>query len=56
MKLNRIFLLTDTFLLETDSTLSNFSHHYSLLGTKKKKNGKMEETDIKDYFIHTIDI
>ena len=37
MKLNRIFLLTDTFLLETDSTLSNFSHHYSLLGTKKKK-------------------
>ena len=37
MKLNRIFLLTDTFLLESQSTLSNFSHHYSLLGTKKKK-------------------
>jgi hypothetical protein len=54
MKLNRIFLLTDTFLLESQSTLSNFSHHYSLLGTKKKKNGKMEENDIKDYFIHTI--
>ena len=55
MKLNRIFLLTDTFLLESQSTLSNFSHHYSLLGTKKKsKGGIMEEKDIKDYFIHTI--
>ena len=55
MKLNRIYLLTDTFLLESQSTLSNFSHHYSLLGTKKKsKGGIMEEKDIKDYFIHTI--
>ena len=40
---------------DSQSTLSKFSHHYSLLGTKKKtKGGIMEEKDIKDYFILTI--
>lgn len=51
--LNRLFLLTDTFLLENKDALKNWNKHYEAFQTKKNE-GLMSEKDIFSYFINTI--
>ena len=54
-QINKIYLLTDTFILDCKDAISNFNKHYqSFRGKNKKEEKEMTEKDINDYFIHTI--
>ncbi len=64
-QLNKIYLLTDTFIIDSKDAVSNFNKHYETFRAKNKKEEKdkkgknqkeieMTEKDINDYFIHTI--
>ena len=64
-QLNKIYLLTDTFIIDSKDAVSNFNKHYETFRAKNKKEEKdnkgknqkeegMTEKDINDYFIQTI--
>lgn len=54
MKLNRIYLLTDTFLFNSKDALANFKQHYKEFNTNKKNSSELTEKKINDYFISYI--
>jgi len=52
--LNKIYLLTDTFLMDTNSALKCFNIHYKKFTNNKKNEKEMTEKDLIDYFSATI--
>ena len=54
MKLNRIYLLTDTFIIETKNAYALFNQHYKTFSPNKKNNSDLSEKRLNDYFISTI--
>jgi hypothetical protein len=52
--LNKIYLLTDTFLMDTNSALKCFNIHYKKFTNNKKNEKEMTEKDLVDYFSATI--
>ena len=53
IQLNKIYLLTDTFILNAKDALVNFNQHYQTFSTNQTLS-QLDEKNINDYFITTI--
>ena len=54
ININTIYLLTDTFIIDTKSAYVNFNQHYKTFNTKSKNNTDIEANKVNSYFINSI--
>lgn len=54
IKINKIYLLTDTFIIDTKSAYENFNQHYKTFNTKNKNYTNIEANKVNSYFINSI--
>ena len=54
ININKIYLLTDTFIIDTKSAYMNFNQHYKTFNTKNKNNTDIEANKVNSYFINSI--
>ena len=54
IQLNKVYLLTDTFLINTNEAINSFNQHYQAFSTNTNSVHQIDEKNLNDYFITTI--
>lgn len=54
IQLNKVYLLTDTFLINVNEAINSFNQHYQAFSTNTNSVHHIDEKNLNDYFITTI--